>query len=168
MAELFSRTEVDWGGAMTSQFGMVVPNKGLTGILMQNLQLSYMQNVSRLYELGRSGEKTRIYYVGGRAQGSMSAAHVVGPGVTMKTFYDNFSDVCKAQTNDCEIRLTPNICSSTGVQAITGTALAFGSTVMSYKAKYCVLVSIGVSVSAQDFVVNESSQMTFSGLEFNG
>lgn len=179
MADLFSRTEVDFGGGFTSQFGMITPNNGLTGVLMQNMQLSYQQSVTRLYELGNSGNKTKVYYVGGRAAGSMNAGHVIGPGVSMKNFYDNFSDVCKAGTNDCEVKLTPNLCTSgagatvTGVGAgIAGTGAAIAAAAtgsdMAYKCKYCVLVSVGVSVAAQDFVVNENSQLMFSGMEFSG
>lgn len=164
MADLFRRTEVDFGGAMTAQTGMIVPNRGLTGVLMQNFNIQYSQNVTRLYELGRSREITKVYYVAGRAQGSLSAAHVIGPGVSMQQFYDNFSDVCNAQNNDCQITLTPNLCQSVRVAGVvTPIGVASNTT---YRAKYCVLVAIGLSVAAADFVVNENSQLMFSGLEF--
>lgn len=156
MADLFTRTEVDWGGAMHAQKGIIVPNRGLTGVLMQNFSLQYQQQVTRLYELGRSKEKTKVYYVGGRANGSLSAAHVIGPGVSMKTFYDNFGDVCKAQKNDCTIELTPSVCEENPTPTSN----------LKYNAKYCVLVGIGLSVSASDFVINENSQLMFSGLDF--
>jgi hypothetical protein len=156
MADVFTRTEVDFGGAMHAQNGVIVPNNGLSGVLMQNIQLSYQQQVTRIYELGNRGQRTKVYYIGGRSQGTMGAAHVIGPGVSMKAFYDNFGDVCKAQTNTCVIDLAPNICEG------QGTAKA------KYTAKYCVLISLGVSVAAQDFVVNENSQLMFSGLEFEG
>lgn len=155
--ELFKRTEVDFGGAFTAEKGLIVPNNGLTGVLMQNFQIQYSQSVSRIYELGRAGQKTKVYYIGGRAAGSLSAAHVVGPGVAMKTFYDNFSDICQAGNNDCKIEVSPNVCGT--VDLVSN---------MSYKAKFCVLMSIGLSVAAGDFVINETSQMMFSGLEFQG
>ncbi len=167
--EMFTRTEVDFGGAMHAQNGIITPANGLTGVLMQNIQLSYQQQVTRLYELGNAGQRTKVYYVGGRAQGSMSVAHVVGPGVSIKAFYDNFGDVCKAGTNTCEIDLSPNVCGVTsGGNGITGLIAAGSSPRAKYTAKYCVLISIGMSVSAQDFVVNENSQLMFSGLEFLG
>lgn len=159
MAELFSRTEVDWGGAFHAQNGIITPKNGLTGVLMQNFSIQYQQQVTRLYELGKAGGKTKVYYVGGRANGTLSAAHVIGPGVSMKDFYNNFSDVCKAQNNECNLELGPNIC------GVPGTAT--GSTGVKYKCKYCVLVGIGLSVSASDFIINESSQLMFSGLEFS-
>ncbi len=171
MPELFTRTEVDFGGAMHAQMGIITPKNGLSGVLMQNIQLNYAQQVTRLYELGNAGGKTKVYYVGGRAQGTMSVAHVVGPGVSIKAFYDNFGDVCKAGTNTCELNLTPNICGvGAASAAIAGgaAAAAVGATRVKYTVKYCVLISVGVSVSAQDFVVNENSQLMFSGLEFDG
>lgn len=158
MPELFERTAVDFGGAMHAQRGIIMSKSGLTGVLMQNIQLSYQQQVTRLYELGVQGFLTKVYYVGGRAQGSMSVAHVIGPGVKIKEFYDNFGDVCKARNNTVTIDLSPNVCTD----GITGTARAV------YTCKYCVLVAVGMSVSAQDFVVNENSQLMFSGLEFSG
>jgi len=159
--ELFTRTETDFGGAMHAQFGIVTPANGLTGVLMQNIQLSYQQQVTRLYELGNKGVKSKVYYVGGRAQGSMSVAHVIGPGVSIKAFYDNFGDVCKAQTNTCEIDLSTNVCNQQNAGDVKPPRVA-------YTVKYCVLVSIGMSVAAQDFVINENSQLMFSGLEFQG
>lgn len=158
MADVFTRTEVDFGGAMHAQNGIIVPNAGLTGVLMQNIQLGYQQAVTRIYELGNRGQKTKVYYIGGRSQGTLGAAHVIGPGVSMKAFYDNFGDVCKAKNNTCVIDLAPNVCA----------AIPLANPKAKYTAKYCVLVSIGVSVAAQDFVVNENSQLMFSGLEFEG
>lgn len=155
MADVFTRTEVDFGGAMHAQNGVIVPNNGLSGVLMQNIQLSYQQQVTRIYELGNRGQRTKVYYIGGRSQGTIGAAHVVGPGVSMKLFYDNFGDVCKAANNTCVVDLAPNICAGQGQAKAV------------YTVKYCVLVSIGVSVAAQDFVVNENSQLMFSGLEFD-
>lgn len=167
MADLFKRTEVDFGGAMTAEKGLLVPNKGLTGVLMQNLNLQYQQNVTRIYEIGRSGEKSRVYYIAGRSQGTISSAHVIGPGVAMKEFYDNFSDVCEAGTNDIKLKLGPNVCGVGGAGLVGAINRAAGRGQLSYNAKYCVLVSIGLAVSAQDFVINENSQLMFSGLEYN-
>lgn len=157
--ELFKRTEVNFGGAFTAEKGLIVPNNGLTGVLMQNFQIQYGQSVSRIYELGAQGQPTNIYYIGGRASGSLSVAHVIGPGISMKLFYDNFSDVCNARNNDCKIELAANACGFPGQNGV----LAGGT--FSYKAKFCVLMSIGLSVASADFVINQQAQLMFSGLE---
>ena len=154
--DVFQKTEVKFGGAMTADKGMFTSTSGLTGVLMQGLQLQYQQNVTRLYEIGNAGEKTNVYYVGGRAAGTFSVSHVIGPGVAMKAYYDSFSDVCNAGQNAIKFSLKPNVC---GTNVNTEKA--------EYRAKYCVLVNVGLSVQASDFVVNQNSSMMFSGLEYN-
>ncbi len=156
MPDLFTRAEVDFGGAMHAQFGIVSDVGGTQlGVLLQNLQIQYAQSVTRLYELGRTGQKTKVYYVGGRSQGQMSAAHVIGPGSVLVPFYNTFSDVCKAAQNNIQINVAPNICATGNTKASP----------TKWTCKYCVLVSIGMAVAAQDFVINENSAIMFSGLE---
>lgn len=155
MADVFKRTELKFGGAFAADKGLITPNKGLSGIMMQSINLNYSQNVTRMYEIGSTAADPNVYYIGGRSQGTMQAAHVIGPKVAMKTYYENFSDVCEAETNDIELKLTKAECKSGGAARS-----------ISYKAKYCVLIQIGMSVSAQDLVINENSQLMFSNLEY--
>lgn len=153
MADLFKRTELDFGGAMAADRGLITANKGLSGVLMQNLQLTYSQQVTRIYELGDAGKKTAVYYIGGRSQGQLNAAHIIGPKVTMQAFYANFGDVCQARTNDISITMQAQ-CDGQASRRVN------------YKAKFCVLVQVGMSVAAQDFVINENSSLMFSNLEY--
>jgi hypothetical protein len=156
MADVFKRTELQWGGAFAADRGIITPAAGLTGVLMQNLQLQYSQNITKIYELGNVGQKISVYMIGGRSQGQMTIAHIVGPKLVLKAFYDKFSDVCEAENNHIEIKLTRAQCGPGG-----------GSKTVKYKCKWCVLVQIGVSVSAQDLVINENSTLQFSNMEFN-
>lgn len=162
-AEVFTRTEVGYGGSMTSQYGLLTPNGGLTGVLMQNLNLSYAQQVTRIYEIGKAGAggagaMTNMYYISGRAAGQINVAHIIGPAGAMTTFYNNFSDVCKAVSNSVQLKLASNFCANSGNQA--GAAPAS----ITYTAKYCVLTQLGLAVTAQEFIINESSSMMISGL----
>jgi len=173
MPDVFTRTEVLCGGAMHAQNGIVVPFGGLTGVLMQNIVLDYQQQVTRVYELGTRGHMTRVYYVSGRSQGVMRVQHIIGPGVTMQAFYDNFGDVCNACHNNVVIDLSPNICAAgagAALAAVGGPLAAVDRTRVGgrarYLCKFCVLTRIGMSVAAQDFVVNENSELMFSSLEF--
>jgi hypothetical protein len=161
MPELFTQTEVDFGGAMHAKLGVVVSNKGLSGVLLQNIGLNYSQQVTRIYELGIIGQKTKVYYIGGRAQGMLSANRVVGPGSAMKQYYETFSDICQAGQNTIALDFNQNICGIGGsLNGIKPRA--------KYTSKFCTLMTIGVTQGAQDFVINESSQLMFSGLEFEG
>lgn len=158
--ELFSRTEVDFGGGFHAQFGLIAPNGHLTGMLMQNLGVQYGQNVTRLYEIGTANKPTRVYYVTGRAQGNLTAAHVVGPGISLKGFYKQFSDPCNARKNQLTIDLTANSCAD--VDPIQKAQKAGG---FRYNMKFCVLMSVGMNVSSQDLLIGENSNLMFTGLE---
>lgn len=157
--DVFARTQLNFGGAFTAETGLISGGT-LSGVLLQNLQLSYQQNVTRIYEIGSAGATPFVYYVGGRSQGSLSAAHIVGPALAMQAFYSSFSDVCAAGRNNISVNLTRSACG-------TGGNAATNSRTIKYNAKYCVLVQIGMSVAANDLVVNESSQMMFSNLEYS-
>jgi hypothetical protein len=257
MSDLYTRTEVNFGGAMHAQNGIVADVGGTQmGILLQNLQVQYSQQVTRLYELGRQGMRTNVYYVSGRAQGQLTAAHVIGPGSLLVPFYTSFSDVCNAATNNLTLNVAPNICGTTAqqqldaaveamnqaqaavsrlqslsaqaqqavraageahaqaqialaanefdlglqlaaadaldalqiatanatqananlaagqaayqqAQADVGVGIAPESSPSVWTCKYCVLTNVGMSVAAQDFVINESSTVMFSGMTVN-
>ncbi len=154
MADLFKRTELNFGGAMASDKGLLTPNRGLTGVLMQGMQINYAQSVTRIYEIGQAGKTSNVYYIGGRAQGSLSVNHIIGPALTMQEFYNNFSDVCQARSNSIEIVLQANCGDTTASQKIV------------YTAKYCVLVNVGLSLNSQEFVIGNSSQLMFSNLAY--
>lgn len=155
MADIFKNTELGFGGAFTADKGLISGGK-LTGVMMQQLSLQYQQQVTRIYEIGEQGASmTNIYYIGGRSSGTMQVAHVVGPKLAMKAYYDEYSDVCAAAKNDISLKLTKVDCNTKGG----------GTKTITYIAKYCVLVQIGMSVSAQDMVINENSQIMFSNLD---
>jgi hypothetical protein len=153
MAELFTRAQNVFGGAFSADLGKLTLGAGLTGTLVQNLNATYMQNVSRLYEVGDTNEASKVYYVGGRAQGQMGMARVVGPAVVVCAFYEKFGDVCNAGNNLISLELSPLACNAGN---------------LTYNMKFVVLVQVGLSVAAQDMLVNENSSLMFSGLECVG
>lgn len=156
MNDIFKRAQLRWGGAFAAENGLLTPNKGLNGVLMQQISAQYMQQVSRIYEVGPAGSPSAVYYVAGRPSGSMSVAHVVGPGIAMSEYYENFSDVCSAEDNDIQLNLKKTQCNVSG-----------GSASVTYKCKFCVLTMIGIATQAQDLLINESSQLTFANMEFS-
>lgn len=150
VADLFTRAQNEFGGAFSADLGKLTFGAGLTGTLVQNLNATYMQNVSRLYEVGNTNKAAKVYYVGGRAQGQMGLARVVGPAVVVAAFYAKFGDVCNAGDNIISLELDPLHCD--------GDSLA-------YNMKFVVLVQVGLSIAAQDMLVNENCSLMFSGLE---
>lgn len=180
MADLFTRAEVEFGGAFTSQLGIIGSSQGNLGVLMQNLTLNYSQQVTRIYELGVAGLPINAYYVGGRSAGNVVAGHIVGPGVNLSAFYATFGDVCQARCNMLQLNLGPNVCDGVltpnpaggntcvvcdGGVAVNNVCIPLANN-LNYTAKFCVLTAIGMSVSVADFVINENSTIMFTGLDF--
>lgn len=153
MAEIFKRTELEWGGAFAADKGLLSISGGIVPFLLQNLGMNYSQNITRLYEIGEQGQISHVYYVGGRSQGSLSLGRVIGPRTTLVEFYSNFSDVCNAANNSISVALQAQCDSPNSILA-------------DYTAKMCVLVGVGLSVGSQDLIVNESSQVMFSNLDY--
>lgn len=154
MADVFKNTTMAFGGAFAADKGVITRNvaTGIDGVLMQQLQLQYSQQVTRVYELGTEGQAVNVYLVGGRSQGQATIGRIIGPKVMLKRFYEKFSDVCGAKDNDLQLRIA-NKCP--------------GDAQASYTCKYCVLTQIGVSLQANDLMINENSAVQFSNMEYS-
>lgn len=169
MAEMFKRTELNFGGAFAADRGLFVPNGGLTGVLMQNINVAYGQQVSRLYEIGASGQVTNVYYVGGRASGNFGTGHVIGPRVLLKAFYEEYSDVCRAGQNIATVSVRANCGGTAPIGGVGPTRPTEGaaSKRLIYRLRFCVLTNVTLAVQASDFVINESSQLMFSNMDYD-
>lgn len=155
MSDIFNRTSDVFGGSFSADqarvtFPALTGGGSDAGLLMQNLQLSYQQSVTRLFEISSSA----IYYVGGRTQGNASVSRVMGPRKIASAFYQTYGDVCNAATNTLHFSL------STGCG---DTQLARAS----YTCHFVVVTTISIGVSAADMVINESLGMMFSSLLYS-
>jgi len=159
MAELFTRTATTLGGVFAADTVVVTFGSGISTALVQNMQITYSQNVTRLYEIGLNpagGSST--YYVGGRTQGQLSLGRIIGPAVTLAAFYATFGNVCSARTNTLGFGLVNPDCS------FVGPSLP-GAGTMTYTCMFCVITQLGISVQAQDMIINESSTLMFGALD---
>jgi hypothetical protein len=163
-SEIFVRAAAQLNGVFSAEGGRLSFGNGVPTALVQNVNASYMQNVTRLYEVGNNttnqgGAKAgavgvaNVYYVGGRTQGTMGMARVVGPSTVLKAYYTKFGDVCQAKTNTIQLYFKPLACQT--------------DTFAVYTCAYCVIVQLGISVAAQDLVVNENSQLMFSSMTYD-
>lgn len=82
----------------------------------------------------------------------MAIARVIGPAVLLSLYYSKFGDVCRAKGNTIQLIFDPLHCDG-------GRA--------TYTFAYCVITQIGVSVAAQDMLVNENSQLMFSSMQYD-
>lgn len=159
MADIFSRENDAYGGSFAAdgaaitfpQFGGVGAGGGV-GLLVQNISVQYSQMITKIYELGTKN----CYYIGGRSQGSMSMSRIIGPRPIQLDFYQKFGDVCDAATNNIDISVRTG-CPTGGTQegAVRPSV---------YSCKFCVIMTIGMSVAAQDMVINEQLQMMFGSM----
>lgn len=162
--DIFGRRPLEFGGAFAADSAQIDLNLNClddqgnalssSGLLTQQLQISYQQPITRLYEVGTQ----KTYYVAGRPQGSANIARILGPGTVMAALYECLGDVCKADKNDLCFCVQANC----GSQHGTGPQSAYGA--MTLCLKNVVLQSLGFSVQAQDMIINEQMSLFFTAL----
>ena len=90
-SDLFGRSDVKLGGAMSAEATKVTfAEMSSTGLLLQRLNITYSQQVQRIYAL----DTPHTYLVAGRTEGQMEANQVLGPSGVMTAFYKKYADVC--------------------------------------------------------------------------
>lgn len=163
-SDIFSRMTDAYGGAFSADaakvtfasdpgvLGSVGANGGGVGMLVQQLQFNYQQQVTRIYEIGTNVS----FYVAGRTQGSMTVGRLLGPRPVALAFYRKYGDVCQASTNHLDVEMA------------TGCTGAGNLARVAFKLKFCVITTIGVSVTAQDMMINEQLQLMFCSLGMQG
>lgn len=140
-------------GGLNPPFDVLETINGGVGMLTQQLSFNYQQQISRIYEIGTN----LSFYVAGRTQGNMSIGRVIGPRPVAVAFYRKYGSVCDAATNHLDIEM------ATGCRTTGGYNQPY-----SFAMKFCVIMSIGVSVQAQDMMINEQLQVMFASLGMKG
>lgn len=155
MADIFGRKDMVYGGGFVSDTGVIQDGGGITGILMQNLQVQYQRPITKIFELGKAGANSNVYYVEGRPQGTLTIARVIGFSATIGAFYTKYGNACNAAQNNMSLNMTSAQCGGTGKQ--------IGLTMHA-----CVLTGVGFSIQAQQLVINENSSMEFANMSYTG
>lgn len=170
--DIFNRETDKFGGSFAADLASITfPNvQGLNGqftadfgLLIQRMQTTYQQQVTRLYEVGRPA----IYYVGGRTSGDITIDRVVGPRTIQENFYRKFGDVCQALSNTLDFEIETG-CGSQG--SVNGqnvnVALDNFRGYAAYTSYFCVITSIGLGVQAADMLINENLRLMFSSFQY--
>jgi hypothetical protein len=92
-------------------------------------------------------------------------ARVLGFSASINAFYVQFGSVCKAGANTLTLTLNNLECLST---VTTGPGAVVNSKPIELAMSFCVLTSVGVSVTVQNFVVNENCSMEFANMTYTG
>lgn len=158
--DIFGRVPLQFAGAFVAD-GAVATFGGLAGggvgLLAQQLSFSYQQAVTRLYEIGSQ----LAYYVIGRTQGSAQVARVLGPRPVSLAFYTAYGNPCNANV----ITFRAGVGCGPGVVGVGPGSNGFTQIVFTLTG--VCLVSISISVAAQDMIVNEQLQLMFISLQSN-
>lgn len=119
---------------------------GGTGLLVQNVQCQYQQQLSFLYDLT---DPAAVYYVAGRAEGTLQIGKIVGDQSNMKLFYSTYGDVCATRQ-------------PATFSGLTGCSDQAGSGVIEIKDP--VITSFGMTMNVNEGVINEQVQMRFTDM----
>jgi len=176
MADIFNRRSMQIGNSFAADSAVInfsggglAPGAG-SGLLVQNMGFQYQQPVTRIYELGTQ----LTYYIAGRPQGNGNIGRILGPGPVVLSFYTAYGDVCKAARNNINIWASA-LCNPSLGQSLGPTANALlglvglGGARIAPGIKWCltgvVLNSVGMTIAAQDMIMNETLGFMFVALE---
>ena len=162
MANIFGRASQTLGGVFLADYGKISFGAAVSSALVQNVNFTFRQTVNRLYELGNSGgvgDETNVYYVGGRQEGNLTIGRVIGPSHDVSDFYCKFGCVCKATENNLILDLGQGDCLGQPCSAAPR-----AGDILSYKLEQCVITQVGVTVAAQDMLINENVQLMFNNV----
>lgn len=158
MADIFGRANSGYGGAFTSALAQLnISSNDATNLgklLISNLQATYDQPISRVYEIASD----KAYFVVGRPTGNGTIGSVFGPKQFSQVTYANLADPCK--TNNLELKASSNAACNA-----QGAAIGAG---WGRKLTHVILQSLGFQVNAQDMLINENIGFQFASLETIG
>jgi hypothetical protein len=149
--DIFGRSTPLYGGtfaadAAVCSFGGLAG--GGVGLLTQQIQFSYTQRVTRLYEIGTN----YTFYVVGRSAGELAVQRVLGPRPVSLAFYQAYGNPCSTGNT---------LLFSIGVGCNTPGDLNAGFNLL---LTGVLITTISISVRAEDMIVAESLQMLYVAL----
>jgi len=142
MAAVFAGAQTYNGGFRADQLTLKFGGTDVAGFLVQQVQFSYTQQVTLLYEIGSAN----VYFVGGRAQGTAQLGRVVGPAALGGGLMTLYRDLCY-----------PQDISMSAASGCKGGGPA-------YLLEDAVMTTVSASVTSQDVVVNEQLAFMFVNL----
>lgn len=169
MADVFNRAADAFGGSFAADAAKITfvqpgilsslpagadPVSGTVGMLTQNLQFNYQQQVTRVYEIGTN----LTFLIAGRTQGQAGMGRILGPRPLALAFYQKYGDVCQAATNNLDVEFAAS-CGNVDIAATQKYSMLL---------KFCVIISIGATVNSQDMVINETLALLFCSLTMKG
>lgn len=156
MADIFGKTSRNIAGAFSvDKARLDFPDIGATGnssgLLVQNIQISYQQQVSFVYDLAKADD---VYYIAGRASGTLAMGKIVGSKGILKAFYEKFGNVCNVANQSVTLSGLAGCSASTNVtNAVT--------------IREPVVSQFGLTMNVDTAIIGENVQMIFATLELS-
>ena len=166
MADLFNRTAKSTRGGFKIDSAKLtfsgLATSGTVGMLIQNVQIQYQQQVTFVYDLA---DPEGVYYVAGKAQGTLGMSKIVGSAQGAAAFYKQYGDACKIG-NSINIEgvggsCPPGLDTIEGIIALSGFGEPSGN---KYEIVAPLIVSYGMTMSVNEGTVGENIQMQFAQL----
>lgn len=126
-----------------------------SGLLVQNVNISYQQQVSFVYDLAKSDD---VYYIAGRASGTMALGKLIGSKGIVKDFYTTFGNVCNVAGKNIEISGMSSCSETQG--ANPGTVTTGTVTI-----REPIVTQFGLTMNVDTAIIGENIQMIFASLE---
>jgi len=118
---------------------------------VQNVQLTYQRQITRVLELGSDDQ----YYVVGNTDGNGNFAAIVGPKKIVVDMVKSLADECEAKSRMVAFQAISDLCD----------ADASGNTgELKVTVSGALLVNVSTGVSVQDFMINATGQFMFIGM----
>lgn len=153
--DVFGRLENKHTGSFTAD--QCILNLGNTELgIVQNGSFQYGQSVNRIYGIGKdvADKVIPVFYVAGRSQGTLSIGRIIGPGSNnLCDTYKSFGNVCNPQSLSVSFG---------DVACKPGSTRPANNAKITYNLTGCLLTNMGVSLAAQDMIVNENMQFMFA------
>jgi hypothetical protein len=116
------------------------------GALVQAINLSYMRQITRVYEIGSLNQ----YFIEGHVEGQAQLQRIVGPQGLVDQLTRNLADICTATSRVISLSAVNNTCTSKDGGTIT--------------LESPVVTNFTLGSQVANFVIDSSIAVTFTGL----
>ncbi len=120
------------------------------GALVQQIQVNYSRQLTRVWELGSRDQ----FYIEGHVEGSAQLQRIVGPRGLIDNITRELNDICGAGSRTLSLSAANNACAES--------VLSGGGTIV-LESPAAVRFTLGASV--QNFVVDSGLELAFTGLQ---
>jgi len=151
MANVFRATQKHGGSFQASDLVMQINGNSLASHVVQQVGMQYQQQISQVFEIGSNN----VYYVGGRANGTMNIARIAGPEQIPGILITAYNDICSP--GEMKLSRGSSKCASGGAIAQQQDG--------EYALDGVIMTSLGINTQAQEVVVNEQMAFQFIDLD---